>query len=321
MTPDDPRHQHPDDPGQGTPASRDDLASALLDGLLTGDEAAAARRRPDVVARAAEMDAARSAVRAVPSPDPAARDRAVAAALAAFDDEATPAGAGAPPASTGSPSGAQDAAADLDARRRAHRARGRGAPRWLGAAAAVAAVLVGVAGLVAVSSDGGSDDEASQSSASSDEGTSSGDAGAESEESPGESTEAPLADAEAGSGAGTDAGRSASYEAGDLGAFPSEQALLDRIDSMLAPAADDGAPVAPNTTSLPPTEDLERQLGALCPEGTPPPLDDPASAVRLHGRALVDGRDVEVWVVDTVDGRRVLALDTACAVVVDRPLG
>ncbi len=319
MTPDDPRHQHPDDPGQGTPASRDDLASALLDGLLTGDEAAAARRRPDVVARAAEMDAARSAVRAVPSPDPAARDRAVAAALAAFDDEAIPAGAGGPPAATASPSGEQGVAADLDARRRAHaRARGRGAPRWLGAAAAVAAALVGVAGLVAVSSDGGSDDEASQSSASSDERTSSGGAGDDAGQSAGDSAEAPLADAEAGSGADTDAGRSASYEAGDLGAFPSEQALLDRVDSLLA-ADGDGAQVAPNATSPPPA-DVEA-LAALCPDGTPPPLDDPASAVRLHGRALVDGRDVEVWVVDTVDGRRVLALDTACAVVVDRPLG
>ncbi|MGH6693611.1 MAG: hypothetical protein ACREF4_23330, partial [Gammaproteobacteria bacterium] len=44
------------------PRDPDDLASALLDGLLTDDEAASARRDPAVAARLAELAAVREVV-------------------------------------------------------------------------------------------------------------------------------------------------------------------------------------------------------------------------------------------------------------------
>jgi len=69
-----------------TPRDTDDLASALLDGLLTDDEAAAARRDPAVAARLAALAAVREEVGRPPArPDPVARERGLAAALAAFD--------------------------------------------------------------------------------------------------------------------------------------------------------------------------------------------------------------------------------------------
>lgn len=67
------------------PRDVDELASALIDGLLDSDEAAAARHDPAVARRAAQMLAARDAVRDVPAPDPGRRDDAIAAALAAAD--------------------------------------------------------------------------------------------------------------------------------------------------------------------------------------------------------------------------------------------
>jgi hypothetical protein len=63
----------------------DEIASALIDGALGPDEAAAARRDPAVMARAAEMQAAREAVRRVPAPDRTRGDDAIAAALAAAE--------------------------------------------------------------------------------------------------------------------------------------------------------------------------------------------------------------------------------------------
>ena len=73
------------------PRDPDDLASALLDGLLTDDEATVAQGDPAVVARLAELTAVREAVRRPPAgPDPVARERGVAAALAAFEAGETP---------------------------------------------------------------------------------------------------------------------------------------------------------------------------------------------------------------------------------------
>jgi hypothetical protein len=99
----------------------DEIASALIDGALGPDEAEAARRDPAVAARAAEMQAARQAVRRVPPPDPARRDDAIAAALAAADEPpplADPGPSPVPPASpfpagrgTAGPTAARDRAA------------------------------------------------------------------------------------------------------------------------------------------------------------------------------------------------------------------
>ena len=90
----------------------DELASALLDGLLDPEAAEAARRDPAVAARAAEMQAAREAFRRVPPPDPDRRERAIAAALGALDAlDVPPASAADPTAPAEAGTGAADPAA------------------------------------------------------------------------------------------------------------------------------------------------------------------------------------------------------------------
>ena len=354
MTPDDPRHRRPDPPGPAAPGAAgapgpagptppppvdvpptvDDLASALVDGLLSPEDAAAARARPEVVARAAQLEAGRATLRQVPSPDPAGRDRAVSAALAAFDEAATPAssspgrstasGGGGGGVPTGSPgigpgagSGAGQAPVDLAAHRHARgRDAGRagaGRARWLGAAAAAVAVLMGLVGLAAVSSSGG--DEEADTAAEVGTAQEEADNGAGSSQ---DSAEAPSAAPESG---GDDASpeRSAAVDAGDLGMFPSADALVAHLAGRMGEAATE-AEIQPDSTAS-----AEANQGAIdafgsCAGAPPPPLDDPDGALRLHGRAVIDDDAVDVWVVDTPRGRRVVALDDACGVVVDRPL-
>lgn len=64
----------------------DDLASAHLDGTTSPDEAAQVAADPALLARVEALRAVRAAVREVPSVDPARRDAAITAALAAFDE-------------------------------------------------------------------------------------------------------------------------------------------------------------------------------------------------------------------------------------------
>jgi hypothetical protein len=120
----------------------DELASAHLDGATTPEEAARVAADPALQARIEELRRIRAAVAAVPPPDPARREAAIRAALAAFADDDTDAGATTAPVPS---------ATSLSAR--------RGPPtralRVLGAAAAVAllALLVPVLGRLAQSSD------------------------------------------------------------------------------------------------------------------------------------------------------------------------
>jgi hypothetical protein len=319
MSPDDPRRPPTDDPAAGPPRPRDELASALLDGELTPAEADAARDLPDVVARAAEMEAVRAVIRAAPSPDVAARDRAVAAALAAYDASA---------ASTAHAPGSGAAAADHQAvtELAAHRRHRGGAlrrrpPRWLGAAAIAAVVLAGAASLAVFSSGDGADDDASGSAATLE--------AAPSSRPPGEGDRAAAdgdgtaderaADAQSGEAGETTTFDQTTTELGDLGAFLSADELVDGLRPVTSGAddAEAAAPRAESTTSA----DVLGRLRASCPAaGLPAPLVDPAVTPRLHGDAVVDGRDVEVWVIDTAVGTRIVALD-ACTVVVDRAAG
>jgi hypothetical protein len=313
-------------PPVDVPTTVDDLASALVDGLLPADAAASARARPEVMARVAQLEAGRATLRQVPAPDPAARDRAVAAALAAFDDAAAP-GSSSPGRSPWSADGSVPSArpgtgagqpVDLAAHRHAgpqdaHRAGTRRAPRWLGAAAAVVAVVMGLVGLAAVSSSGGDEDT----DTAADFGTAQEEAddGAGSSQ---DSAEAPSAAPE--SGGGGDAERSAAVEVGDLGVFASGDALVDHLAGRLGEAGAD-AEIQPDSTASAEADQRATDAFDSCAGAPPPPLDDPDGALRLHGRALVDGDAVNVWVVDTPQGRRAVALDDACGVVVDRPLG
>ena len=356
MTPDDARQHRPDPPGPAAPGTPDasgapgpagpnppppvdvpptvdDLASALVDGLLAPDDASAARARPEVVARAAQLEAGRATLRQVSSPDPAARDRAVTAALAAFDEAAASASsspgrsaasegsgipAGLPGIGPGSGSGAGQVPVDLAAHRqvRGHDARRAGAgraPRWLGAAAAVVAVLMGLVGLAALSSSGR--DEDADTAADVGAAQEDADSGGGSSQ---DSAEAPSAAPESG-GDGAAAERAPGVEAGDLGMFPSADALVGHLAGRMGEAATDGD-IQPDSTASAEADQGAIDAFALCAGPPPPPLADPDGALRLHGRAVVDDDAVDVWVVDTPRGRRVVALDDACGVVVDRPL-
>ncbi|HET6953367.1 MAG TPA: hypothetical protein VFI47_23515, partial [Acidimicrobiales bacterium] len=134
MTSDDPRDR-----------SRDELASALLDGVLPPGEAEAARRDPGVMDRAAALTAARDALRASPlaPADPAARERALTRALAEFDAEGAVGQAR---------HGPRPDVVHLRSRRRG--GAGGSAARWLGVAAAVL-VLAGIAGIAVSREDDG----------------------------------------------------------------------------------------------------------------------------------------------------------------------
>ena len=308
----------------------DDLASALLDGLLDADEAEAARRDPAVVARVAALAAARDALATPPPPpDAAGRERAISAALSAFDAETSAADddATATDASPSAPPRTFEPATPLP-RRASARAGGRGhgrraAPsehwaRWLGVAAAVVLVVAGVS-LLARGDGSGDEDTAA-------EDTSSGDGGAGSE------AEAP---AEAGESADeSTAGRLASGDVLDLGAAESPDALADRALSTLAaergladvPATEPEAADAPGTTDAVPGN--EGQDGAAAERASEPlacPTGEATATARggsvdLRARARLDGQPVEVWVIDVGGSLTVLAVDANCAVILDRPL-
>jgi hypothetical protein len=319
MTSDDPRDQQPGLPGDGPPeapsttapsatASADELASAVLDGELRGEAAAAAQRRPDVAARLAALRTARSSLRDAPAPppDPEARERAVAAALASFDE----AGTSAPPAGRTAQRSGQ--VADLGSRRGARRQR---VPRWLGAAAAAALIGAGVASLAVFgSSSSDSDDSRDTATAALDE---SNEGGAEESSGGGEAPEATTdsgADREAADAYGT---------AVDLGTFDSADALADEVGSVLARTESDGAssgaPAAGETAST--LEGADSDLTAACPSALAAASAAPDATTVLRGRALVAGVAVDVWVVETPGSRRLVAVDGACGIVTDRELG
>ena len=123
-----------------TEPSFDELASAHLDGATTPEEAAQVEADPALMARVEELRQVRAEVAAVPPADPVQREAAIAAALAAFDDDEAP---GAPIAPASPLAGAP--------RRRASPT----AVRVLGAAAAIAvlALLVPLLGRLAQSDD------------------------------------------------------------------------------------------------------------------------------------------------------------------------
>jgi hypothetical protein len=316
----------------------DDLASALLDGLLDAAEAEAAQRDPAVVARVAALAAARDALGTPPPPpDAAGRERAISAALAAFDAETSAADDDAT-ATDARPSAAPrtfEHATPLS-RRASVRAGGRGhgrrgAPsehwaRWLGAAAAVVLVVAGVSLLAR--GDGSGDEETATEDTSSD-----GGGGSETEASAEADDDAARDEAGESEDESTD-GQLASGEVLDLGAAESPDALADRARSRLAaergladvPATEPEAAEAPGTTDAVPGN--EGQDGAAAERASEPlacPTGEATATARggsvdLRARARLDGQPVEVWVIDVGGSLTVLAVDSDCAVILDRPL-
>jgi hypothetical protein len=295
------------------PRDPDELASALLDGLLTDDEEAAAKRDPVVVARLAELAEAREAVRRPPAgPDPVARERGLAAALAAFeagDEAGEQRGAAVPAGTTVSPLGRRRPAARPAGVRDGTpwRPRGTSGRRWLTAAAIVLAV-VGL-GVLASNWDPGSDstDTAGDAASGSDDAERSGNATAEEDE---EGTAAESTTPSVAPGGIV-------Y----LGDVDSPGALADRVRSARArgvasplgqageqdAAGDEGAGGVP----------LPAQCTNAAATGRLPAAGE---TIVLDARATLDGDRVDVWVLATDGKERVVAVDATCVVVVDQPL-
>jgi hypothetical protein len=257
---------------------------------------------PEVAARAAAMESARAGLRAVPPASPDARERALAAALAAFDDEAVLTSA--PPAGTAPPS----RSTDLDH----HRSR-RGAGRWIGAAAA-AVLVIGV--LVAGIAGQPSSDDAE----SADEATASMDVG---EPETGEAGSAAEGDAEAAPGADdgarvpeatADAPATAGRSLVAIGDFPSVDDLLDSAAGLSA--ADLSLPDADATAS----EQATDGEGGGDPRCAAAAVADGATAVILVATGSVAGSDAEVWRVTGSDGERLVAFDAGCSITGSRPV-
>jgi hypothetical protein len=331
------------------PPPLDDIASALIDGLLTADEAAAARRDPAVVERAAQMQAARDLVRQVPPVDAGAGDRALAAALGAWDESQFPTGradeaaggaegrpldptrpfAGPPVAAgtagggAGTPSGEPPAAPVLSLPARAAARRQSGA-RWLGAAA-VLAVLVALGGILA-SQDATSDETAQEpgeaetsQSADAGDGAGGGDDRATAEG----TTPSPGAPDEAEDGATLGPADAAPRHA-DLGSVGSATELAARAEAVLAgseefdvderlDAGDD-----PRDPSSDPGDAAPTTTTVPAPTCPDPLASAPgAGPLVLRGRALLGGEPVEVWVHEAGGTRRMVATDASCVRVAD----
>jgi hypothetical protein len=290
----------------------DDLASALLDGLLDEDEAAAARRDPAVASRMAELAAAREAMATPPAgPDPVARERAVAAALGAYDagderhDADTPVGVAVTPMHRWRRR-ARPATSGTGTPGRAHAGARQ---RWFVAAAVVLAV-VGL-GFVVRNLDTGGDegDTAAQEAVTDRTSNAGGGTGGAAE------------DTEAG-GEGTAAAGEAPGIV-DLGEVDSSEALADRARSILAER------FASPQAGAPSGEASDEQGGGADLGAPPATCGDDAAAqsigsasepIVLRAQATLDGKAVDVWVVGAQDEERVIAIDASCAVVVDRPL-
>jgi hypothetical protein len=304
MTPDDPRPR-PNDPDASAPAPRDERASALVEGMLDEGEEPEARHAPDVVARAAEMEAARAALRDVPPAGAAARSRALAAALAAYDEAGVPR----------SPDD-HSPVADLGA----HRRRSRPSGRWLAAAAAVLLIGVVVVGLVGSSSDDGPSEDVSTALGSSDSAPGADESaeqggGADDEA----SAEAPSAGAPEGTNetlADSQLGAAGSRTV-DLGTFPSADDLLDAaIERPEAQREAAGAIGSGNDT------DAGVEIApAPCPTGVPDPFERAGAGPLLVGNGVVGGVTVGVWRVGPPGAAQLIVVDAGCAVLGQRPLG
>jgi hypothetical protein len=291
------------------PRDLDELASALLDGLLTDDEATAAKRDPAVMARLAELAAVREAVRRSPArPDPVVRERGLAAALAAFnagDEAGEQRGTGASAGTTVSPLGRRPAARPASAYRGTPwRPRGSAGRRWLTAAAIVLAV-VGL-GVLASNWDTGSDSDDTAASGSDDAGRS------------GNATEE-----EPESGAAEERATPSVAPSGivDLGDVDSPDALAERARSARA----DGSPNPQGQAYS--GEDAADEGGGGVPlagrcadSAVAGRLPAAGETIVMEARATLDGHRVDVWVLAGDGKERVVAVDASCAVVVDQPL-
>ena len=302
----------------------DEVASALFDGLLGGADAAAASQRAEVRERLARLEATRRLVRDVPSPPPEpARERALAAALAAFDDdaEAEPVPAhGRPPGRPAAPGPAAPPASLADRRARKR----QGAPRWLGAAAAVAVIAAIGAGLAAIGSSTERDaDTTAMETSSEDQG---GDAPAADSSEGGESGAGEAAPSPTGDSDGDGNGFDDGGDLGDLGDFTAAADLVDalrtRDTALSAEEADEsaGESAADLDVNQRTAQSALADAGTVC-DPLPDPLSAPDTFVRASAAASLDGDAVTALLVASADGSiRVVVVDGGCQIRADEPL-
>jgi hypothetical protein len=301
MTPDDDPRPRPDDPDAPAPSARDERASAIVDGWHGHGDEPDAGQPPEVVARAAEMDDARAALRHVPDAGAPARERAVAAALAAYDE-----------AAGRDSTDVQGRVADLGARRRRAAKRGR----WLGAAAAVV-LLVGVivAGLVGSSPDDSTTDSATAEldTADSAPGSAQSTGGEEADDEAAE---------EAPSGGGTDS-TLAESQLGDALSPTVDLGTFDSADDLLDAAADRPEAQRQPAGVPEPRSDADASPDSApppCPAGVPDPFERAAGPLLL-ANGVVDGVTVGVWRVGAPEAARLVVVDPGCVVLAERPVG
>ena len=259
----------------------DELASALIDGLLDDEQAAAARRDPAVVARADEMRAAREVLRAVPEIDPQRRDQAIAAALRQ-----------------------RPSPANLEQVRAQRRA------RWLAAAAVV--VVLALAGALATwSVSSGNDDSEDTAASAVEEDSGTGDEAAE-------DTTTAAEEADPGGG---DAATDEDDGGGEAAAEPetTADAFGGRTDLGSVGSIDELRARARDALDQPSTQRRgEESQDVGCPV---PATVERAGGAALRGRAMLAGEPVEVWVFEDAGSLCLLALDASCGAVADQPLG
>ena len=268
------------------PDPLDELASAHLDGATTPEEAARIAADPALQARVEELRLARDALHgAVTAVDPAQRDAAVAAALAAFHEADAP-----PPQAAGRVT----SLAEIAARRRTPGL----ALRILGAAA----VLVLVALLVPLLAGPGDDDAETADRASDELQETAGDAadgGSAPAQPDGES------EAAGGADATTTTGSATFSLAAPLGSF-------EDVDALAAALTDD-------QTAL--RDDSDDAGAPRCVEAPEAAYNSRAAAV-VAADATVAGDRVEVVVVTDADGARTMTVWRAdtCALIATRDL-
>lgn len=275
----------PDDP--------DELASALVDGLLSADAAEQAQRNPAVMRRVEEIMQVRAMLRAAPPATPAARDAALDAALAAFS------GTTAATTPTDRPQHLRPVPATSRPPRRA--------ATWLAAAAGIAVlglVAVGIAGQT-----GDDDAETAESDAAEiqaeepmpDAPASTGEAeGSDSEE---------LDDAAGDSGAAPNASTEESTAVTDLGSVDEveelEGAVRDSVDAGAGRTSEEASPDGSVTTSL---------CAGLSISGDPE-----RGTATFTATASYQGSEVVVHVYDLDGELQLVATDESCSDVVDVP--
>jgi hypothetical protein len=109
--------------------------------------------------------------------------------------------------------------------------------------------------------------------------------------------------------------------AGDLGSFASADDLVADLRTRAARDTDSTGATDGGGEAAASAGDLLPDLRSGCGTDLPGPLEDGDTVVRLWGTATFQGEPVDVLVIRTPDGDRVVALDAGCNVVIDDPLG